>query len=393
MINILKTCGLLLSALMTALTAQAAVLSGNPASDDFIKASLLIASPGAIFYQAYGHTAIRMECPSAGLDYVFTFQTGLTGDDIGQLLVMSDGHTQAVFVDDYLAEFIEEGREVESYTLNLTPRERQELWRVLDRANVTAEKGFNLREKNCMTEAFKAINMAVAPRHVDIDGSDITDDRYGAIMNTFISPSMPWSAQLLTASLGTCADAPVGPVTMRMPIVVKAEAGKYVIADYEGNRRPLFKGEPEVLAPQTAPVKPVRPTPMETALIFAALTLAVCAADLAGRLRRVTAVFDALLLAAVTLLGCVVLTVTYMPARFGGPWNWNLLVFNPLPLLIWLGWHRRPRFGRVYAVYAAVLGLTAVAGPLLTLNITAPVAVVAAAMAARCAVKFYKATR
>ena len=47
--------------------------------DDFVVASLLVVSPGPAVYQVFGHAALRMQCPSAGLDNVFSFETDLAG--------------------------------------------------------------------------------------------------------------------------------------------------------------------------------------------------------------------------------------------------------------------------------------------------------------------------
>ena len=46
--------------------------------EDFVIASLLISDPGGALYSRLGHAAIRMQCPTHNLDYVFSY----TAEDI-----------------------------------------------------------------------------------------------------------------------------------------------------------------------------------------------------------------------------------------------------------------------------------------------------------------------
>ena len=43
--------------------------------EDFVKTSLIIASPGDMLYSKVGHCAIRMQCPQYRLDYVFSYES------------------------------------------------------------------------------------------------------------------------------------------------------------------------------------------------------------------------------------------------------------------------------------------------------------------------------
>lgn len=43
---------------------------------------------------------------------------------------------------------------------------------------------------------------------------------------------------------------------------------------------------------------------------------------------------------------------------FGLHWNWYLIVFNPLPLALWIVARKKPWYSKVYLVYTvALLGL------------------------------------
>ena len=42
---------------------------------NFVKASLLIMSPGDELYSCAGHSVLRLECPKFNLDYCFTYES------------------------------------------------------------------------------------------------------------------------------------------------------------------------------------------------------------------------------------------------------------------------------------------------------------------------------
>ncbi len=100
------------------LTVEAGNDDGLPVD---IKASLIYVSPGYTAYTAYGHCAIRMQCPSQRLDYCFTY--GL--DDSSQSYVSffsgkGKGRFSTFYTHDYLREYKENNRQVSEYELNLS---------------------------------------------------------------------------------------------------------------------------------------------------------------------------------------------------------------------------------------------------------------------------------
>ena len=101
-----------------------------PDSSNFVTASLLVAEPIGVSFSVFGHVSLRMECPMHHLDYVFTivsdptaspFKTGFIGK--------TDARFVAVPTDICIRDNQEEQRELMQYKLNLTPHEKQELWR------------------------------------------------------------------------------------------------------------------------------------------------------------------------------------------------------------------------------------------------------------------------
>lgn len=98
-----------------------------------VYAYYVVVTPGNTVASLFGHAAIRMSCPSAGLDYCFTIKTPEIKDELfdilfGHLCVGLVPEETAMFRDDYT----KQGRGVTEYQLNLTLDEARQLWKVLD---------------------------------------------------------------------------------------------------------------------------------------------------------------------------------------------------------------------------------------------------------------------
>ena len=44
-------------------------------AEDFVKVSLMIADPGALFSSVLGHACLRMQCPVFGLDACYSYES------------------------------------------------------------------------------------------------------------------------------------------------------------------------------------------------------------------------------------------------------------------------------------------------------------------------------
>ena len=98
-----------------------------------VYAYYVVVTPGNTVASLFGHAAIRMSCPSAGLNYCFTIKTPEIKDELfdilfGHLRVGLVPEETAMFRDDYT----KQGRGVTEYQLNLTLDEARQLWKALD---------------------------------------------------------------------------------------------------------------------------------------------------------------------------------------------------------------------------------------------------------------------
>ena len=102
-------------------------------TEDFVKASLVVTDPGEVLYSMLGHACLHVECPTFGLDYIYTYESELVEDKIIRFL---KGDLKMgmfpVQTEEFLHSYQEEGRGVREYELNLTPTQKGNLWRVLD---------------------------------------------------------------------------------------------------------------------------------------------------------------------------------------------------------------------------------------------------------------------
>ena len=111
-------------------------------SDDFVKASILVATPSDVLYSCVGHASIRMQCPHYGLDVVYTYESESVENRVLSFFMgkLKMGMT-AVPTERVLADYAKEGRGITEYVVNIPLEKRKQLWQYLD---VKVEEGMNL---------------------------------------------------------------------------------------------------------------------------------------------------------------------------------------------------------------------------------------------------------
>ena len=130
-------------------------------------------------------------------------------------------------------------------------------------------------------------------------------------------------------------------------------------------------------------------------LVFGLLFLAVVLitlAQLKWKLKLLGQVLDVLLLVLVTIVGLFLIYTSYVSGLFGTHWNWYIIPFNPLPLIIWLIWRKRKGFYKVYLLYTVVLVLFILATPL-SQQLDLPHQLITATLAVRCLFNYYDSKR
>jgi hypothetical protein len=102
-------------------------------------------------------------------------------------------------------------------------------------------------------------------------------------------------------------------------------------------------------------------------MVFAgllALALLITAAEWLAGCRRLAKIFDIVLFTAQTLVGLLMLYVTFFSEIFVTVWNWYLITYLPVPLLIWWGLKGK-KAAHCWLAYSIILVFFIAATPLL----------------------------
>ena len=353
-----------------------------PDSSNFVTASLLIASPGEAIYSQLGHAALRMECPVHNLDYCFSFseEEGM-GGIMKFFIGKTDAHMIAIPTGEFLSIYKIEGRQVTQYELNLTLHEKQELWRLLDNDYVDEDmRHFNFLQNNCSSVSLMAIENVVVDETIDFNGwPEQFKLNNGAI---FKSVSTSWLEFLGVTFFGTESDIYWKQEQRVAPGLLPQVLKKAEIVDAEGNRRPVTTGEKELL-PLKNKLNFEAVTPTWVFGMMLLVVVLITLAQLKWKLQWLGRVLDVLLMVLVTATGLFLIYTSFVSGLFGTHWNWYLIPFNPLPLIIWLLWHKRKEFYKVYLFYTVVLVLFIFATPL-SEQLDLPHQLITATLAVRC---------
>lgn len=359
-------------------------------STHFVTASLMVISPGNEIYSVFGHCVLHMQCPSKHLDYVYTFETE------PNYLKFFAGKSKACFVavptQEFLQKYKAEGRGVTEYALNLTPHEKQELWRALDE---DMEEGprrcFTFFRNNCVTLSLLMVESVLQNEYIDFSHTDRLMKPTNGEGIRYLSRHAPWAEFVFMTFLGNQADG-YWPAEDRMApelITTYLKQGSIVCTQNSHIRRPVFTGKETRLLPLRVFPTSTGFTPLVFSVIFLLLIIILTVAEHLCSWERERGVTNTLLFALQTLLGCYLLYFSLVSNLFGRGWNWYLIPFNPLPLVVWLCFRHRPQYNNVYAVYALILLMFILVTPFITDQVDAAHLLIVAALMVRCADRYY----
>ena len=51
-------------------------------AEDFVTVNLVVCDPGTVLYSTLGHAALHLQCPTFGLDYIYTYESENVRDKI-----------------------------------------------------------------------------------------------------------------------------------------------------------------------------------------------------------------------------------------------------------------------------------------------------------------------
>lgn len=363
-----------------------------PDSSNFVTASILTISPTNEVYSVFGHTAIRMECPSHQLDYVFTFESD---PSVGGFLTFFAGKAEAKFIAVPTAEFLASmrlgGRGVKQNVLNLTLHEEQELWRNLDNDMVAgAHRKFNLLVNNCVSMAVMKLHQSCINEHLEWDNNTtLTLLKNGDYVRQCVQQS-PWAVFWFITFMGTVCEDSYNYESRLCPANLIEEMQKASFVNEEkGTKSAVLTGQESTLLPETTSLHQSIITPT---VVFGLLLLVVCFltfAEWRWNWKRPVRYIDVALFVLQSLSGLILLYVTWVSELLGAHWNWYLIPFNPIPLILWLCLRKRKNYGRVYLLYTVVLVAFLALTPFLS-QLDVPHQLITTVLAVRCGSKYWR---
>lgn len=318
-------------------TAQTQVQEEN--KPDSVRISLLTCAAGQEIYSLFGHTAIRYENYTRGIDAVFNygiFNFNAPNFVFRFALGETDYQLGASDFERFAAEYNYLERDVWQQTLNFTPKEKERLIALLEE-NYRPENRvyrYNFFYDNCATRPRDLIEKAIDGNLQYAD--NMTDTNIGISFRDLLhkySEGHPWSRFGMDLCMGSKADKPIDRrLMMFVPFYVQEYFNKAQIIDKEKQARPLVLTEEKIII--TGDGEPVQSsegfTPMQAALL---LFIFVCGATIYG-LRRGKTLWgiDLVLFFAAGVAGCILAFLALFSEHPAVSPNYLLFVFHPLHL-------------------------------------------------------------
>lgn len=334
-------------------------------SSEYITASLIIVQPdreSLITY--YGHSALRLQCPSAGLDYCFSFDS-FTSGSFWALVTGADRTTLLpISTPDFIERYTSQHRTVYEHELNLTLDEERRLWQMVDR--LVEMKDYlqtDFLNHGCAGETASIIVSSLDGKLQYPEAISGIEASHYEIINSYMDTDT-WEKLML--SIFSAQDArrhlADNEEKLMLPSHLERIWQETNIVNPDGSVRPIFSPKHvqvyEARGSEGDEQSLLGPTPVMLVLFI--LVLLLCVVELfCGRIPLLSTCVDVLLLVGQTAVGLVLLGLllcSTLPTTSG--WNWNSLVFNPLPCLLWLVYLRRhpePKLRcQIFALYTVI---------------------------------------
>lgn len=294
-------------------------------AEDFVTVSLLVADPGKAVYSTMGHSCLRMQCPTFGLDYCFTYEsedvTTRFWDFIAGNLYMG---LFTIPTKEYCGWYIEEGRGVYEYKLNIPAWAEQNLWRILD--NQVAEGSllpYDYLKRGCTIACVEFLHNALGDTHIAYDASLYEQAPTGRDLVRWATTNSLWMRFFVCFIAGSECDKPLhGKKQLLVPADLVDAWKKATI-----NGKPLMSSKPNVLVEGESQAKNGWFTPLIAMLLVLVLSIA--------NLFWNKPYFDWLMLAAQTVIGAFMVYLICISNLCHTDWNWLIVPFNILPAIFW----------------------------------------------------------
>lgn len=303
---------------------QADTVSLENPSEDFVIASVVIASPGEEIYSAVGHAFLRLECPQHKLDYVFSYEAEDVDHNVLRFFAgdLKMG-IRAVPTKEYLDDYAKEGRGAVSYELNLPIAVKQRLWQQMDEEMLSDDIPYDYMNHSCSVSVLEWLERTIGEDNLD----------YGEWPEKFKTTRKKIAADGIRDSwiLAFCYTFMAGEgddpdVSLQSKVIIPAELEE-LLHRTKAYGKPIIKGKPKVLLKKSKEITYTWFTPFVASLIL--LVIAIANIFMHWRVPRIA------FLSIGTLMGLFVWYLVFISDLTCTKWNWLVIPFCPFVLLFW----------------------------------------------------------
>lgn len=310
-----------------------------------IDVSLGVASASNTYPQSvFGHAFIRMQYPSDSLDYCFSIESD--GVESFANIISNEYKTRMISIPsaEYLSSFEAEGRMVKEYPLNLTFKEGQKLWKLLDeRCALQQYPHQDFFHHGCSQELLNLISSC-------LDGRLIVDEKQSSLNGTTIftigTNTLPRSSwiRIYCSLVGSteATDFYLSPQKrMFAPVLIPTLLEKSKVIQTDCKERQFFKitNDIDLFLPAESSRLPEEGTPVYLWMCIP-LLLVIIYGWLVLKRRSFT-IYESFVEWLVVVIYHSVLflmIITQLTSNLSTitGWSWQYLIYNPVPLLGWM---------------------------------------------------------
>ena len=335
-----------------------------PATEDSIRFSLLTCGAGEEIYSLFGHTAIRYENFTRGIDAVFNY--GIFSFNTPNFILRftlgeTDYQLGVTSYKQFAYEYTWTGRDVWQQTLNLNAEEKKKLLALLEENYLPQNRiyRYNFFYDNCATRPRDQIERAVQGTLEYAD--DMTSFQTGISFRDIVHQytiGHSWARFGIDLCLGSQADKDITRRQMMFaPFYLKDFLAKAQLKNAQGMERPLVSSEDHIIQSPHQTSTEEAPSPLQTAfLLFTIVTIATAY----GIYRRKSLwLLDLLLFLAAGVAGCILAFLASFSQHPAVSPNYLLFLFHPLHLLClpWMIKRVRKKEKSIY-MWANIIVLT-----------------------------------
>lgn len=301
-------------------------------AEDFVFVSLMVADPTDWrddMLGTQGHSFLRLQCPVFDLDYCFSYESEHVNT---QLSKYAKGKLKmgmfAYPTDAYLEDYRHWNRAVHEYRLNLPPEVETRLWEIMDnKLSRGLSMKLDLSRRGCAISVVHFIKAALQ----DIPIIYPQGTRYETLSRREIiyqdQKAHPW-LRLISCTMVPNAYDKDCPIDEKL--IVPADLVD-LWQQSTVNGKPLAVYVGDVVSSDYVDSEPPFLTPQLLAWAILLITVLLITFGLNG--------WRWVLLGLQFLVGVLLLYVALFTQQFAGAGWLMMLLFNPLPLLLWK-WHR-----------------------------------------------------